>query len=304
MMNASSNNARPNRAIILAGGQGTRLKPYTTLFPKALVPLGEMPVLELVLKQLKANGFTDITLAVGHLSELIRAYFGDGSAFGVSLSYVREGKPLGTAGPLKTIPDLPDNFLVMNADIVSDIDYRALFNAHVQGIAGEDKSNAPPAQGETCLATIATYRRTSRIDFGVLEFAEQSRRIHNFIEKPVLEHSVSMGIYMFNRRVLDFIPDGTFFGFDQLVKTLIVQNQAIQAYPFAGYWLDIGRVDDYETAVNDFQALRAHLLPHEDLSNKAAELKALTEADATPHSITDPSQLHAGSTLNREALRP
>jgi NDP-mannose synthase len=302
MMNASSNNTRPNRAIILAGGQGTRLKPYTTFFPKALVPLGEMPVLELVLKQLKANGFTDITLAVGHLSELIRAYFGDGSALGVSLSYVREIQPLGTAGPLKTIPDLPDNFLVMNADIVSDIDYRALFNAHVQGIAAD--GNQALQKPETCLATIAAYRRTSRIDFGVLEFTEQNRRIHNFIEKPVLEHSVSMGIYMFNRQVLDFIPDGTFFGFDQLVKTLIAQNQAIQAYSFDGYWLDIGRVDDYETAVNDFQTLRAHLLPYDDLSDKDEEHQASMETDAAFRGAADQINTQVGSILNREALRP
>ena len=279
-MNSPSFNNRSNRAIILAGGQGTRLKPYTTFFPKALVPLGEMPVLELVLRQLKAHGFTEITLAVGHLSELIRAYFGDGSAWGVSLSYVREGMPLGTAGPLKTIPDLPENFLVMNADIVSDIDYRALFNAHVQGIL-EEKNHSGKSDVDPCLATIAAYRRTSRIDFGVLEFNEKNRRLQNFIEKPVLEHSVSMGIYMFNRRVLDFIPEGTFFGFDQLVKTLIAQQQAIQAYPFDGYWLDIGRVDDYETAVNDFQALRARLLPPSEL---ALDLEAPSLALGEVHS--------------------
>jgi NDP-sugar pyrophosphorylase family protein len=248
-----------NRAIILAGGQGTRLKPYTTLFPKALVPLGEMPVLELVIRQLKAHGFTEITLAVGHLSELIRAYFGDGGAWGVSLSYVREEKPLGTAGPLKTLGDLPENFLVMNADIVSDIDYRALFDAHVRA-SGQSGTPCSP-ESVSCLATIAAYRRTSRIDFGVLELESGTHRIRGFIEKPVLEHSVSMGVYIFNRRVREFIPKDSFFGFDQLVKTLIAREQTIQAYPFEGYWLDIGRVDDYETAVNDFESLRHRLLP-------------------------------------------
>lgn len=241
--------AQTNRAIILAGGQGTRLKPYTTLFPKALVPLEEMPVLELVIRQLRHHGFTELTLAVGHLSELIEAYFGDGRKWGVSISYAREDQPLGTAGPLKALSDLPENFLVMNADIVSDINYRELFDFHCR-----EASNS---------ATIAVYRRTSKIDFGVLEFDPGSHRIQNFIEKPIYEHSVSMGIYVFNRRVREFIPERTMFGFDQLMKTLIQQDQAVRAFPFNGYWLDIGRVDDYETAVTDFQKLRTTLLPAE-----------------------------------------
>jgi NDP-sugar pyrophosphorylase family protein len=237
------------RAIILAGGQGTRLKPYTTLFPKALVPLEEMPVLELVIRQLKGHGFTELTLAVGHLSELIEAYFGDGRKWGVNITYAREEKPLGTAGPLKAMADLPEDFLVMNADIVSDINYRELFEFH--------------CREQARLASIAVYRRTSKIDFGVLEFDGESHLINNFIEKPILEHSVSMGIYVFNRRVLEFIPEDTFFGFDQLMRTLIQQEQPIRAFPVNGYWLDIGRVDDYETAVNDFQKLRPLLLPQE-----------------------------------------
>lgn len=264
-MSASSSHSKssaPGRAIILAGGQGTRLKPYTTLFPKALVPLEEMPVLELVLRQLKAHGFTEITLAVGHLSELIEAFFGDGRKLGVSITYAREDQPLGTAGPLKALSDLPENFLVMNADIVSDINFRALFEFHCQ----------PKAQQVANLATIAVYRRTSKIDFGVLEFDSVSHRIHNFIEKPMLEHSVSMGIYVFNQAVRQFIPENTFFGFDQLMKTLIQEQQAIQAYPFNGYWLDIGRVDDYETAVNDFKIKRNQLLPPEAVSLSAKSL--------------------------------
>lgn len=250
---STESESRNNRAIILAGGQGTRLKPYTTLFPKALVPLDEMPVLELVIRQLKSHGFTEITMAVGHLCELIEAYFGDGCKWGVSITYAREDKPLGTAGPLKALADLPENVLVMNADIVSDINYRELFEFHCRS----------QADGAPNLATIAVYRRTSKIDFGVLEFDSDTHRIQNFIEKPMLEHSVSMGIYVFNRRVREFIPEETFFGFDALMKTLIREQQAIQAFPFNGYWLDIGRVDDYETAVTDFQNMRNVLLPAE-----------------------------------------
>lgn len=240
------------QAVILAGGQGTRLRPYTTLLPKALVPLDDMPVLELVLRQLKHHGFTDVTLAVGHLAELIEAFFGKGEKLGLNIIYAREEKPLGTAGPLKALGDqLDENFLVMNADIVSDIHYGDLFAFHQrQAAAGS-------------LSTIAVYRRTSKIDFGIVEFDAETHQIQNFVEKPVLEHSVSMGIYAFNKKVLDFIPEDTFFGFDDLVKTLIREKQSFRAFPFNGYWLDIGRVDDYEAAVNDFQAMKPTLLSTE-----------------------------------------
>lgn len=268
-MTATMHPSRAKRAIILAGGQGTRLKPYTILFPKALVPLDEMPVLELVIRQLKGQGFTEITLAVGHLSELIEAYFGDGRKWGISITYIRENKPLGTAGPLKAMAaELPENFLVMNADIVSDIPYRDLLDWHCQLTSAKEPS----------LATIAVYRRTSKIDFGVLEFDAETHQIQKFIEKPTLQHSVSMGIYVFNRQVLDFIPEDTFFGFDQLMNLLIQEKQAIQAYPFHGYWLDIGRVDDYETAVADFQNLRGTLLPSEYSTNVTNPEKRLENA--------------------------
>ncbi|MBY0450053.1 MAG: NTP transferase domain-containing protein [Cyanobacteria bacterium] len=234
------------QAVILAGGMGTRLRPYTTLLPKALVPLGEMPILEVVLRQLKYYGFTTITLAVGHLAELIEAYFGDGSKLGLHIQYVREDQPMGTAGPLRRIPNLPENFLVMNADIVSDINYREFFDSHVR---------------QKHLTTIAVYQRTSKIDFGIIEYDEETHQIQAFVEKPTLEHSVSMGVYMFNRRIQEFIPENQFYGFDHLMKHLIDVNEASHTFPFKGYWLDIGRVDDYETAVNDFQQMRSHLIP-------------------------------------------
>lgn len=245
-------------AIILAGGLGTRLKPYTIAFPKALVPLGEMPVLELVLRQLKLHGFTQIILSVGHLSHLIEAYFGNGNKLGLSIEYAREETPLGTAGPIKTIENLPANFLVMNADIVSDIPYSQLFEQHQQNVADCGT-----------LATIATYKRTSKIDFGVIE-ANSNNRIERFIEKPVYEHAVSMGIYLFNRNIVDHIPSGRPFGFDQLMHTLIEQQVPANVFPFGGYWLDIGRVDDYEKATQDFEELKKVLLPETLPKNDSA----------------------------------
>ncbi len=232
-------------AIILAGGQGTRLKPYTLVFPKALVPLGDMPVLELVLRQLKAHGFNEIILSVGHLSHLIETFFGNGEKLGINITYAREDKPLSTAGPIRAIDNLPEDFLVMNADIVSDINFRDLYETHKR-LGG--------------LATIATYRRTSKIDFGIIEF-DADNRINGFTEKPILEHSVSMGVYMFNRNVRQFIPENQSFGFDELMRALVREKQPAHAYPFNGYWLDIGRVDDYEKAVNDFEIIKTDLLP-------------------------------------------
>jgi NDP-sugar pyrophosphorylase family protein len=234
------------QAIILAGGKGTRLRPYTTVLPKALVPLDEMPVLELVIRQLKFYGFHNITLAVGHLAELIEAYFGDGRKWGVSIRYVREESPLGTAGPLRLIPDLDPNFLVMNADIVSDINYRDLYETHL-------KANR--------VGTIATFERTTQVDFGTLTFERGSQRINGFVEKPVLQHAVSMGIYVFNKKVLESIPEAMAFGFDQLMQRLIATEQPAFAYPFKGYWLDIGRHDDYEKALADYEAMKPYLLP-------------------------------------------
>ena len=234
------------QAVILAGGKGSRLKPYTTVLPKALVPLDEFPVLELVIRQLKFYGFTKITLSVGHLAELIEAYFGNGQKWGVDIQYVREATPLGTAGPLRIIPDLPDNFLVMNADIVSDINYQNLFTAH---------------QASRRMATIATYERTTQVDFGTLTFDRSNQRINGFVEKPILQHAVSMGIYVFNKAIIENIPEGMAFGFDQLMQRLIATEQTAFAYPFKGYWLDIGRHDDYETALADYEAMKPHLLP-------------------------------------------
>jgi NDP-sugar pyrophosphorylase family protein len=234
------------QALILAGGQGTRLRPYTTLIPKALVPLGDIPVLELVLRQLKYYGFNEITLSVGHLAALLQAYFGDGRKWGVEINYLLEEKALGTAGPIAMLEDLPEDFLVMNADIVSDINYGELFEYHKR---------------QKSVATVSVYQRVTQIEFGVLDIDPKTQRIGSFVEKPKLEHTVSIGVNVFNKRVKELIPENEFFGFDHLVKALLQENATVHAYPFSGYWLDIGRVDDYETAVNDFNSRRSVLLP-------------------------------------------
>ena len=220
------------RAVILAGGKGTRLKPYTAVFPKPLVPVGEVPILEVIIRQLAVNGFTHITIAVNHLAEIIKAFFGDGSKWDVQIDYSLEDKPLNTMGPLKLISDLPENFLVMNGDVLTDLNYAALYDEHV---------------AQKNLFTISAYDRQQKVDFGVLDIGDD-RKLTGFREKPVYEYSVSMGVYVLSRKVLDVIPENTSYGFDELMLELIKRNTPASVSVFDGYWLDIGRPEDYEIA--------------------------------------------------------
>lgn len=224
------------RAIILAGGRGTRLKPYTIAIPKPLVPIGDKPILEIILHQLKMNGFRHITIAVNHMAEIIKAFCGDGSRWGIKIDYTMEAKPLSTMGPLKLIPDLPDDFLVMNGDVLTDLDLTKLYDFHVQN-------------GNKF--TIASYRRTDIIDYGVLTKNEQNMLIR-FEEKPSYEFLVSMGVYIVNKIIIDYIPENTFFGFDHLMKLLIDKAEYPGIYEYRGSWLDIGRPEDYEKALKKF----------------------------------------------------
>lgn len=232
------------RAIILAGGKGTRLRPYTTLIPKPLVPLGgKYSILEIIIMQLARSGFTHITLAVNHLSHLIMAYFGDGSRLGVKLDYSLEEVELSTIGPLTLIDDLPENFLVMNGDILCDLNYRDFFDAHIN--AGSRIS-------------VSAYRRQVKIDFGVLRY-DESGHLNEFQEKPAYDFDVSMGIYCINRSVIKALPRGKKYGFDNLMIDGLANKQNIDIRPFSGYWLDIGRPDDYEYADENFTELSAKL---------------------------------------------
>ena len=232
------------KAVILAGGKGTRLAPYTTVFPKPMMPVGDIPILEVVIRQLGAAGFTEIILAVGHLAELLMAYFGDGRKFGVRLTYAREETPLGTAGPLAHIPGLDETFLVMNGDLLTTLDYGELLAYH--------RAHRP-------LATIATHERVVQIDYGVVE-TETGNRIRAYTEKPRLGYRVSMGIYIFEPEVVHLLEPSRRFDFPDLVHLLLEQGAPVLSYPFAGYWLDIGRPDDYQQAVDEFERMRDQFL--------------------------------------------
>jgi NDP-sugar pyrophosphorylase family protein len=232
------------RAIILAGGKGTRLRPYTVVLPKPLMPIGEYPILEVVVRQLVRAGFNRITMAVNHQAELIKAFFGDGAKWGTAIDYSLEDSPLGTMGPLKLIGDLPQDFLVMNGDVLTDLDYAAFHDAHV-------------AAGD--LFTISSYRREQEIDYGVLE-TDGRQRLVSFHEKPKTAYEVSMGIYMVSKRVLNFIPPDKPYGFDSLMLDFIASGRNISVRPYKGYWLDIGRPDDYLQAINEFESMKSRFI--------------------------------------------
>jgi NDP-sugar pyrophosphorylase family protein len=233
-------------AVILAGGKGTRLRPYTTSIPKPLVPIGdESAILEIVLRQLARDGFKRVTIAIGHLGELIRAYVGSGEQWGLEVDYATEAKPLSTMGPVVAILDkLPEQFLVLNGDILTDLSFSALLDAH-------SASNAQ--------LTIATYHRHVDVDFGVLTV--EAGRVVGFVEKPTLNYQVSMGVYAVSRAALAGYPAGEALGFDRLVIDLLAAGRNPASYAFEGYWLDIGRPEDYDRANSEFVRLRSHLLP-------------------------------------------
>jgi NDP-sugar pyrophosphorylase family protein len=230
-------------AVILAGGKGSRLRPYTVVLPKPLMPIGEYPILEVIIRQLVVQGFTHITLAVNHQAELIAAFFGNGSKWGISINYSLEDQPLGTMGPLKLIKDLPDNFLVMNGDILTDLVYKDFFDTHVSNHA---------------LFSISSHLREEMINYGVLQ--TQDHLLTGFKEKPRNSYEVSMGIYMLNKKVLEFIPDNTAYGFDQLMLSFLEKKERVFVNTYTGLWLDIGRPDDYIEAIECFDQLKDKIL--------------------------------------------
>ncbi len=226
------------KAVILAGGKGTRLAPYTTVFPKPLVPIGERPILEIIVRQLVKQGIGDIILSVGHLGELIEAYFQNGhrNIPGLRLQYFRECQPLGTAGPLAMIPGLDETFLVMNGDILTTLDYQALIECHRHSGA---------------VVTIAMHRKEVRVDLGVLETNERSQLV-SYREKPSYCFNVSMGIYIYEPQVLDYIPRGQYLDFPDLISDLLKHDEKIVGFHSQDYWLDIGRREDYELAQEEY----------------------------------------------------
>lgn len=232
------------RAVILAGGKGTRLRPYTVVLPKPLMPIGEYPILEVIIRQLIRAGFDHITLAVNHQAEIIRAFFQNGERWGIRIDYSLEEKPLGTMGPLRLLQDLPENFLVMNGDILTDLDFAEFHDRHVAARS---------------IFTISSMRRQHQIDYGVLD-TDAKGQLTGFREKPSVAYEVSMGVYMVGSQVLPFIPTDRSYGFDQLMLDLLGAGRPASVRSFSGYWLDIGRPDDYARAIEEFDSMKSRFL--------------------------------------------
>jgi NDP-sugar pyrophosphorylase family protein len=215
------------------------------VLPKPLMPIGDYPVLEVIVRQLACRGFNHITLAVNHQAEIIQAFFQDGKKWNVRIDYSVEDQPLSTIAPLKLIHDLPDHFVLMNGDVLTDLPLDGFLDRHI-------------TRGHPF--TIAAYRRTQLIDYGVLE--TEAGCLAGFREKPRLDYLVSMGVYAVNRLVLDrFVPSGMRYGFDDLMLDMIRSGEKVQVEEYGGYWLDIGRPDDYMEAIDSFSAMKERLLP-------------------------------------------
>jgi len=211
------------------------------------MPIGPYPILEVVVRQLARHGFRRITMAVNHQANLIKAFFGDGSSWGLEIDYSLESIPLSTIGPLKLVEDLPEQFLLMNGDVLTDLNFRELCDAHVAARR---------------LFTISAAPRTNIIDYGVLEVDSDSR-LSRFSEKPCHQYLVSMGVYVVARSLLDRVPALVRYGLDDLMRDMLSRGEPVHVEPYGGYWLDIGRPDDYERAIDEFERNRKTLLPDE-----------------------------------------
>jgi NDP-mannose synthase len=234
------------RAVILAGGRGSRLRPFTVVIPKPLVPIGEMPILELLIRQLKAQGFDWITLSVGYLSTLIEAYCGNGSRWNVRLDYAREVDPLGTAGFLGLLDDLTeDRLLVVNGDTLTDLDMGQVYREH------------DPSDG----ATICANRRSTVVDFGVLDI-DASGRLRSYTEKPSVTYEVSMGVNVVSAWAIDaFVEPNVPLQMPDLLRRIQEADGIVRVRTTDAYWLDMGRMSDLETAVETFALDPSRFLP-------------------------------------------
>jgi NDP-sugar pyrophosphorylase family protein len=221
------------KTVVLAGGRGTRLAPYTSILPKPLMPVGERSILEVVVGQLGEAGINDIHFCVGYLAHLVEAVFENLENRHVKITYVREHEALGTAAPLRLVQGLDSTFMVMNGDVLTTLDYHELVKYH---------------RGQGNILTIATHKRSIKIDYGLMHL-DVTSRVRGFEEKPEIVSPVSMGIYVMEPDVLDYIPEGTHFDFPDLVQALLAEEERVGAYVHNGLWFDIGRQEDYERAV-------------------------------------------------------
>jgi NDP-sugar pyrophosphorylase family protein len=237
------------QALILAGGKGTRLRPYTAVVPKPLMPVGEYPILEIIIRQLKHAGVDEIILAVNYLSQLLQAFFQDGSRYGIKINYSYEARELGTAGPIALVIDrLDQDFLVLNGDLLTTLNYRRLFDHHKQMKA---------------VATMGSYPREVKIDFGIIE-SDENNHLVKYVEKPSYHFDVSMGVYALNSQsIRPYLTVGEYLDFPTLMMRLRNDGLPVICYREPCYWLDIGRIEDYQTATEIFESRKNEFMPNE-----------------------------------------
>jgi NDP-mannose synthase len=233
------------RAVILAGGQGVRLQPYATIVPKPLMPVGNFPIAEIIVRQLCLHGFTEITMAVGHLRQLVEAYFGNGARWGIKIEYLDEQRPLGTVGPLAQLEGFDEPLLLVNGDILTDLNFAEVLRAHASA---------------DCDITIATFCKTVGTDLGVIK-SDETGRVVEYTDKPRLTYQVNMGIAAIEPAAVHFIPENRHFDMADLVRSLNSAGRRVQTYQHEGIWLDVGRTEDYLVANDVFERHRAVLLP-------------------------------------------
>jgi NDP-mannose synthase len=231
-------------AVLMAGGRGSRLAPYTTVLPKPLMPLGDRPILDVLMHQLVAFGVDGISISVGHLSGLIESWVRHQSRVAVPVQFVYEDEPLGTAGALGNIVRPDDTFLALNGDILTTLDFAELVEHN---------------RGSGAIATMALKERSVDVQYGVVH-TDVDGRVQRLEEKPQLRFRVSMGIYAMQPAICDLIEPGERIDFPDLLLRAIDRGHEVQTFPFEGYWRDIGNREDYELAIEDFEADSAQFM--------------------------------------------
>ena len=230
---------KPNKVILMVGGLGTRLRPLTNDVPKPMLDVGNKPILHTIVENFAKYGYTDIIMCVNYKSEIIKEYFGNGDKFGVKIEYVLENKRMGTAGALSLLKGRPkDDFFVMNGDLLTNVNFEYLHEYHKD-------SNA--------LASICIRKYEMQVPYGVVNV--RANKVTSIEEKPTQSFFVSAGIYMFSPIVLDFIPKGVFYDMPTLFSELLKHDFPIHPFPIREYWLDIGRMDEYRRANDEYEGV-------------------------------------------------
>lgn len=226
-----------NAVVLMLGGMGTRLRPLTENIPKPMLPVGDQPILETIVKHIAEQGFEEFYFCINYLGDQIRDYFGTGESLGIRIHYVEEKDRMGTAGALSLLPELPDeSFIVMNGDLLTKVDLRSLLNFH------NENDN---------MVSACVREYSQQVPYGVMEL--EGHEVCQLVEKPVYRYFVNGGIYALSPKSLDYVPKETFFDMPSLIDSALAQSQKVGGFPITEYWMDIGQMPDYYQAQADYE---------------------------------------------------